>query len=317
MEKEKTPADGDSPERYGALQVLIVEDDEHAGLALRKTLARLRPWWRIVWARSLKSAMAEIVGRQPGFDAAIVDLGLPDAQMYEAPLRIRAADSRLPVVVLTGECKARHAARLIRDGVQDFMAKGQATPDDVAWSVQMAVERNKRQIQLEQAALVDTVTGVLNRRGFELAFERSLRVAERSDRQLGVLLCDLDGFKKVNDELGHLKGDDVLRRFAAGASESCRPIDVVARIGGDEFAILLNGIDDVSQAENFARRLSAVVGRFCSIGTSPLGISASMGLAVFPEHGRSRDSLVARADAAMYVAKRSRRRLVVADIGAC
>ena len=116
---------------------------------------------------------------------------------------------------------------------------------------------------------------------------------------------DLDGFKQVNDTLGHDRGDTLLRELSKRLVATLRETDTVARLGGDEFGILLNGAADLAAAATAAWKIRQVCEREFVINDEVVRVSASVGIALFPEHGRTTADLLRRADLAMYDAKRS------------
>lgn len=168
---------------------------------------------------------------------------------------------------------------------------------------------------LRNQSIRDPLTGVFNRRYLEETLEREVRRAKRSEQSLGVLMLDLDHFKKFNDTYGHEAGDDVLRETATFLSKCVRAEDVVCRYGGEEFVIILPAANlDVSQSRAEDIRLQLRDLAILHQG-QPLGrITASFGVACFPEHGATRQSLLEAADAALYRGKREGRdRVAVAE----
>jgi diguanylate cyclase (GGDEF)-like protein/putative nucleotidyltransferase with HDIG domain len=162
-------------------------------------------------------------------------------------------------------------------------------------------ERSERLIQrLGQAASTDPLTGLWNRRGFERLMAAELARADRSDEPLSLLIGDLDHFKTVNDRFGHGQGDAVLQEFSALVSSAMRQSDASARIGGEEFAMILPATDQ-HQAYVIAERIRRQVRE----QLRPQGqvMSISFGIASAPAHGTTLDELVHHADRALYVAK--------------
>jgi diguanylate cyclase (GGDEF)-like protein/putative nucleotidyltransferase with HDIG domain len=154
--------------------------------------------------------------------------------------------------------------------------------------------------RLADAARTDPLTLLLNRRGFEERFDVELARARRGGRPLSILLGDVDHFKKVNDRLGHEAGDDALRRLSAVVEASRREIDTAARIGGEEFALVLPDTDEHG-ADRFAGRLRAAVRS--AFEEQPVPLTMSFGIATFPVHGKTRESLLRAGDQALYAAK--------------
>ena len=159
-------------------------------------------------------------------------------------------------------------------------------------------------VEARRQARSDELTGLPNRRALTEAMERALR--QRSPtRPLALLVLDLDAFKEVNDSLGHHRGDELLGLLAPRLQIVSRPHDIVARIGGDEFGVLLEGADSAT-AEAVAERLRLACRRPFEIAGRTLHVSASVGIAVFPEDGDDAASLLQHADIAMYAAKEDR-----------
>ncbi len=161
--------------------------------------------------------------------------------------------------------------------------------------------------QLESQAITDALTGLLNRRGFHQALEASLARIERNGKRMAVLYLDLDGFKLINDSLGHEAGDRVLRRVAEQLKNCLRPYDILARMGGDEFTALLDTLDHPEDAARVAEKLIELVSVRHRIEGIDITLGASVGIACFPECGQSVDGLLRAADIAMYEAKRAGR----------
>lgn len=178
---------------------------------------------------------------------------------------------------------------------------GEAVGDKVAVTFIDATGTKAREEQMESMATTDALTGVLNRRGFER--KASTRLADSADDATGALLfIDLNQFKQVNDRCGHDAGDQLLKVAADRLHSSLRPQDIIGRPGGDEFVAL---VPDVASevAEELAERLTAALEQPYRIGEETLFCSASIGLALYPEHANTLTGLLRCADEAMYRAK--------------
>ncbi|RMQ46574.1 Response regulator/sensory box/GGDEF domain/EAL domain-containing protein [Pseudomonas cichorii] len=170
----------------------------------------------------------------------------------------------------------------------------------------MSVVRDLYQ-QLEQQAVTDALTGLLNRRGFYQAVEGMLLRNEHADKYLVVLYLDLDGFKQINDTLGHDAGDQVLLWVAGQLKDCLRPYDVLARMGGDEFTVVIDGFDYPEQAAKVAEKLIERVSAKRQVDGGDIALGVSIGIATYPECGSNLDGLLRAADIAMYEAKRAGR----------
>ena len=164
--------------------------------------------------------------------------------------------------------------------------------------------------EIEELALNDPLTQLPNRRFFEERFLEAGRRASRTGRRLALIYMDVDGFKQINDSLGHSAGDAVLKSVAQRIAAASRESDCVARLGGDEFVLLLEDAGDREELAALIDRLKEQVGQPIEIGNQAKRISVSCGLAVFPDDVKAVDELVHQADSSMYAAKRREPMLV-------
>lgn len=160
--------------------------------------------------------------------------------------------------------------------------------------------------RLEHMAHHDALTNLPNRSLFQTRAREAIARAERRGRQFALLFVDLDSFKNVNDSLGHAAGDRVLQEVAARFRTALRDSDTVTRLGGDEFAVIIDAADDPHAAAVVARKLLAALAEPIDEGDIPLGLSASIGISLYPADGSDVDTLLTNADAAMYKAKEAR-----------
>ncbi|WP_286134160.1 EAL domain-containing protein [Methylobacterium sp. Leaf123] len=170
-----------------------------------------------------------------------------------------------------------------------------------------ATERKRAQALIEHMARHDALTGLPNRRLFQETLSREIDGARRDGGWVAVLCCDLDRFKAVNDTFGHPAGDALLRVVASRLRGALREGDGVARLGGDEFAIILPGRGGARRIAAVARRLIQAAGRPVDLGGRAATVGVSIGVAVWPKHGDSADTLFKNADIALYRAKDSGR----------
>ncbi len=165
-------------------------------------------------------------------------------------------------------------------------------------------KRLRRHVEeMEHQALHDHLTGLPNRVLFRDRLDQALHVAKRTPGEVAVMLLDLDRFKEVNDTLGHESGDALLREVGQRLGKSLRAGDTVARLGGDEFAVLASGLDNADAAVVVARKLRNAVEWPFTLRGLTLEVEASIGIALFPDHGTDADTLLRHADVAMYLSK--------------
>jgi diguanylate cyclase (GGDEF)-like protein/putative nucleotidyltransferase with HDIG domain len=175
----------------------------------------------------------------------------------------------------------------------------------VSSKMALAIENALKYQQAESSATTDYLTGLPNARSLFLQLDRELARCKRDNSSLTVMVCDMDGFKQINDRFGHLEGNRVLKLFAHALKETCREYDYVARMGGDEFVLIAPGLnaDDAKKKADHLRTLVKQVGQeVCSDDF----LSLSVGRAAFPEDGADAEGLLAEADRRMYTEKQNR-----------
>ncbi|MDP9267859.1 MAG: diguanylate cyclase [Acidobacteriota bacterium] len=186
--------------------------------------------------------------------------------------------------------------------------------ESVADIIATAIQNANYFDQAKALANVDGLTGAFNRRFFESRITEELERAGRYGKQLAVIMLDIDHFKRLNDEFGHLLGDEVLRQVSALFRSQLRKVDFVCRYGGEEFVLLLpetSGEDALAVAEKVRRVIEAH-----SFPGVPRPVTISIGVAEFPTHGASRDEIVRAADLALYASKQSGRNRVTPAVAA-
>jgi diguanylate cyclase (GGDEF)-like protein len=169
----------------------------------------------------------------------------------------------------------------------------------------LTIENTLRYQQVSVSATTDGLTALPNARTLFLHLDAELTLCKENGSGLAMLLCNLDGFKEVNDRFGHLKGDKILKLVSAGLRDSCREMDYVARMGGDEFVLVLPGLG----LQHLDAKLRVLEKMALDAGIAVCGeplLSLSIGAVSCPEHGRDAESLLAEAERRMYLARRSK-----------
>jgi len=172
----------------------------------------------------------------------------------------------------------------------------------VAISTDISHQKQTEQ-ELKQLAYYDVLTNLPNRSLFKDRFEHEIRLAQRDNTSLALFFLDLDHFKNVNDTLGHWAGDCLLQAIGARIQNCLRKTDTVARMGGDEFTIILPGLNKVGESTEIARKLIKVIKKPVQVKDHMVFVGVSIGIAIFPDNGTDFNTLTKHADAAMYASK--------------
>ena len=280
---------------FEAGKVLIVEDDDAIRVLLRAVLAERG--YEVLECVDGSTAFEQARDERP--DVVLLDLGLPavDGLTVLDLLKQDARTRDVPVLVVTAWDSGELVARALGAGAVDYVRKPFHVAE-LSARVESVVRTRARHAELEMLASIDALTGVMNRRGIDAELERRTAANQRTDSALSVLMVDIDRFKAINDNFGHVMGDEVLRAVAVRLRRQLRGGDVVARWGGEEFAVVAS-IADPGHAEQLGERLRAVV------AAAPIGdidVTVSVGVAVWDTR-EDAARVVERADGALYRAK--------------
>jgi len=166
------------------------------------------------------------------------------------------------------------------------------------------IRRDLAEAQIKHMATHDTLTNLPNRNLFFDRLEHAMATAKRHREKLAVLFIDLDGFKAVNDRLGHDAGDHILKTTAIRLAGALRDSDTVARFGGDEFVAILTDIKDIDKVDDVVLKLKAEIAASTTFESKEISVGVSIGAAVYPDHSINMDKLVCMADRSMYADKK-------------
>lgn len=292
-----------APGPGSSTRVLLVEDsDPHARLVSATLEEAPGPPYVLRHVTDLRQAQM-VLGSEE-VDCILLDLSLPDGEGLGSLAAVRSMRPSTPVVVLTSRADESLAVAAVQQGAQDYLVKGALDPRALGRSIRYAIERKALEAQLARQALHDSLTGLPNRTLLLDRLGPALTRADRTNEKLALLYLDLDGFKPINDALGHEAGDGILKEVARRLISIVRPHDTVARIGGDEFAVLCEGFHAESEIQSLADRMAERIADPVVVGNQRPRVQASIGIAFVAGPGESVEELMRQADQAMYANKR-------------
>jgi diguanylate cyclase (GGDEF)-like protein len=284
------------------ISVLLVEDNPGDARLVKEFLAETsNAQFNLTHVDRFGEAFRRLA--ETSFDVVLLDLSLPDAQGLGTVRRIHMEFPAVPIVVLSGMNDEALAVQAVQGGAQDYLVKGEGGGSLLMRSMRYAIERKQSEERLAYLAQYDHLTGLANRALFRDRLNQALARAERNNQSMALMFLDLDHFKSINDTLGHDAGDQLLKEVAKRLKSCVRKTDTVARIGGDEFTVILEGIasnqDPIIVAQKIIDKLSTP---FIAAGQEVFS-GISVGITVYPDDGETARELLKYADRAMYRAK--------------
>ncbi|HTD07174.1 diguanylate cyclase domain-containing protein [Undibacterium sp.] len=287
---------------------VLVVDDSHDNVEVLSMLLNAMGYVNV--DGTTDSAAVCGLHLQNDFDLILLDMQMPGVSGFQVMEEIKSHgnDAYLPVLAITGNSDLK--IRALEAGARDFIAKPFDSLElekrihnmlEVRLLYKQVTAHSKAQ---EALALQDVLTGLPNRRLLKDRLDTAIKHASRNSLAVGVLYLDLDGFKQVNDSFGHDCGDKLLKIVADRLLSTSREEDTIARIGGDEFVIVLAKIRQASDVHRLASELVRAVSEPCIIDGHLIKVTASIGVSFYPHNAREADDLVNYADKALYEAKR-------------
>lgn len=281
------------------LRILLVEDNPGDAMLVREVIREDQAQQiTLVHVTTIGEAVLSL--QSDLFDIVLLDLDLPDSDGIHTIERVRTSAPQLPIVVLTGMNDESLALPALKAGAQDYLIKGKTDQQLLIRVIHHAIWRKQAEDHLVHLATHDAVTRLPTRLLFLDRLRQAISSAGRQRKHVAVLFLDIDNFKSVNDTLGHPTGDLLLKAVADRLSRSVREGDTVARMGGDEFILIVDpGSTEARYFYEVAHKiLDLFVAPFFFAGNELL-ITVSIGIAVYPEDGQDPDTLLRNADMAL------------------
>lgn len=287
-----------------SLNILLVEDNSSDAYMVNNLMNFAGGNYTVTHVENQSQAIETL--KKSEFDVCLLDLSLPDASGFSALIDIQEKAPTMPVLILTGTNDKALAKRAVSRGAQDYLLKDDLEGSGLFRAIDYAIERKRIEMELFLRANFDTLTGIANRDMFINRLELSLERLKRSGSGIAVLFVDLDKFKPVNDKYGHDAGDEALKITAQRLRNVMRSYDTPARFGGDEFAVLLEGVGKPHNAANIAQKIITELCAPMHHGSSSFSLGASIGIVfVNPsEESVATETILQHADLAMYHAKK-------------
>ena len=301
MAKFGASQEGDQVEAPTLVRALTVTGD-------RRTAALIGEMLQASWSNGLVVAHAGQLAdaRQELLEhaASCVLLDLSGHEDRIAALeQIRTAAPEVPIVVLAEHDDEDEAVTVVKAGAQDYLIRSDLSPALLRRAVMYAIERKRLEAQLAHRALHDSLTGLPNRALFLDRLGVALDRSRRNNASIAVLFLDVDNFKQINDSLGHAAGDRVLSGLADRLQSMLRPMDTVARFGGDEFTFLFEELTSEREVILIAERIGRAVRLPIHLEEADTAVTVSIGISIVTDPTTSAETVIREADSAMYRAK--------------
>jgi diguanylate cyclase (GGDEF)-like protein len=303
---EHTPDDLNSAANEKVvISVLHIEDDDFDAALVQRNLKRCdHAKFNISREKTITAALQRLNAQQ--FDVILLDLHLPDGQGISSVKRFHHVAKTTPLIILTSNERTNKPVEFVNLGVQDFLPKSTIDGKILHHSIRYAILRKEKEIDLREISQHDQLTGLLSRKIVRDRITHAISRHQRSQSRLAVLYIDIDNFKGVNHTLGHAAGDALLKHVAQGLSKSVRKEDSVARMGGDEFVVLLENLKDFSDLRGIITKMIEKAFSPSTIEHEKLRAQLSIGVSTYDgttKNSVSTNSLLEQADFSMYRAK--------------
>jgi diguanylate cyclase (GGDEF)-like protein len=290
----------------GPVRVLLLSGDYSTARLIDELLHLTWSDVSLVTHATWDAPAAEALLDHPGC-CVLLDAAPSQSDGAEDPMSlldyVRMSAPDAPIVLLCADEDEDLTLNAVRQGAQDCLIKSELEPVLLRRALVRAIERKRAEAKLAHQALHDQLTGLPNRALFLDRLSVALERSRRSGAPLAVLFLDFDNFKEINDSRGHAAGDHVLATLGERLSGLLRPMDTVARFGGDEFTFLFEGFTSEREVVLIADRICQAASRPVEVDGVPLTVTVSVGIALVGDPAVTPDTIIREADAAMYRAK--------------
>ncbi|HEY5079885.1 MAG TPA: GGDEF domain-containing response regulator [Opitutaceae bacterium] len=294
------------------IRVLVIDDDRLQFRLVQQHFKNFRDGaYELEWSDTYEAGLARLL--TGNYAVCLLDYRLGERDGLQLIREAAASGCRTPIVFLTAESSENVDIQAMEAGALDYLVKGEITPRSLERSTRYALKLGETLEALRRLATRDELTGLANRREYDRILEEEEDRAKRFGQPLSLVVIDIDRFKLVNDTHGHGAGDAVLREAALRIAGTIRSVDRAARIGGEEFALILVQTDRAAAMEVANRAIASVSKNPIAAGEGiSLEVTASAGVAELPADAASAGELFAEADRALYAAKARGRNMAVA-----
>lgn len=284
------------------IKILFIDREYGEYLLIADILSHVRHVeYQLTWCNQLDTSLPKILSQD--YDVVLLDYYWGDHSARDLLNTARVQACQTPIVVMTDEMETEVDREAIRAGASDYLIKGQIDCELLERTLRYAIERKQTEQHLARLAHYDPLTDIPNRILFRDRLEHAIRLAERDHTFFTLMFIDLNGFKQVNDNFGHDAGDAVIRICADRLNNCMRRSDSVARMGGDEFTLLLQNTEFNTDVAHVAQKVIDSLSVPSQISGYEVVVGCSIGIAMYPQAGRDADTLLKNADLAMYKAK--------------
>jgi diguanylate cyclase len=285
-----------------SVRILFIDREQGEYLLVAELLSHIRQVsYDLVWCNSLDNALTQLLSDE--FDVALLDYYWGQESARDLLNNARVHACKTPIILMTDEIEAQVDIEAIRAGAADYLIKAQIDAPLLERTLRYAIERKSMEQHLARLAHYDSLTDIPNRILFRDRLEHAILLAERDSTNFSLMFIDLNGFKQVNDNFGHDAGDEIIKVCAQRLNSCLRRSDLVARMGGDEFTLLLQNTDNNRDVALIAEKVIQSISQPTMVKGYEVVVGCSIGIAIYPQAGRDAETLLKHADMAMYRAK--------------